>query len=69
MSSPLSRLWVERLAWIFLYGGLLLLVLGVFVTREAIVTGRALEIAGSLAAAAGVALIWIRSRMNQGDTQ
>ena len=69
MNSPVSQVWVERLAWIFLYGGLLVLVLGVFVTREARVTGTALEIAGSLAAAAGVALIWIRSRMKQGDSR
>ena len=64
MSDTSSKTWVERLAWIFLYGGLLVLILGVFVAREATVLGSAIEITGSIAAAAGVLLIWIRSRMN-----
>lgn len=63
MSTTTSKTWVDRSAWVLLYGGLLVLILGVFVAREASVTGCALEIAGSIAAAAGVLLIWIRSRM------
>jgi hypothetical protein len=63
MSKIASR--VETLVWVLLYGGLLAAVLGVFVVREdgGAAIGHALWIVGGLAAAGGVVLIVLRSRM------
>ena len=55
---------IEVLVWVLLYGGLLAVVLGVFVAREdgGSGVGRVLWLVGGLAAAAGVVLIVLRSR-------
>jgi len=57
---------VEVWVWVLLYGGLLAAVLGVFVAREegGAAIGIALWLVGGIAAAAGVALIVLRSRMD-----
>lgn len=54
---------VEALVWVLIYGGLLLLVLGLFVARSDAGLGWVLGSAGAVLAAAGVALIVVRSRM------
>ena len=54
---------VEALVWVLIYGGLLLLVLGLFVARRDAGLGWVLGSAGAVRAAAGVALIVVRSRM------
>jgi hypothetical protein len=54
---------VETLAWVLIYGGLLVLVLGLSWQRADDAWGWSLVLAGGAAAAAGVALIWARSRM------
>jgi hypothetical protein len=54
---------VEKLVWVLVYGGLLVLSLGVFVTRRTDVLGAVLTVLGAVAALAGVALVWVRSRM------
>lgn len=66
MSNERSKNRVENGAWTCLYGGLMAVVLGFVFQRE----GEALQtlacsfqIAGGLVAAAGVGLIWLRSRM------
>ncbi len=53
---------LERLAWVLLYSGLLILSLGLFVKRGNEVFGWVLIVAGTLDAAAGAFLIWLRSR-------
>jgi hypothetical protein len=54
---------METLAWVLIYSGLLLLCLGLFLQRDGgMVLGWALVVAGALDAAAGVVLIWWRSR-------
>jgi hypothetical protein len=58
---PASKL--ETLTWVLIYGGLLLLCLGLFVQREMAAAGWTLVVVGALAAAAGAVLIWVRSRM------
>ena len=64
MASERSKLWVERLVWILLYGGLFALSLGIFVLREGeafwgwILIGK-----GAIVATVGAVLIWVRSRM------
>ena len=63
MASPRLIAWVERLAWICLYGGLIALALG-SVTRElAYTTGTLLMAGGALAAVGGALLIVLRSRL------
>jgi len=55
----------ETLAWVLLYGGLLLAVLGLAVQRLDDALGWSMAVLGALAAAAGVVLIWLRSRMDR----
>ena len=54
---------VEALVWILVYGGLLLLCLGLFVARADGTLGWLLVLAGGGIATAGVVLVYIRSRM------
>ena len=54
---------VEALAWVLIYSGLLLAVLGLFVQRSDAALGWPMAVVGALDAAAGVLLVWWRSRM------
>jgi hypothetical protein len=54
---------VEVLVWVLIYGGLLLLCLGLFVQRADGPLGWMLVITGAALAAAGAMLIVLRSRM------
>jgi hypothetical protein len=54
---------VERLIWVLIYGGLLVLVLGLFVQERVFGFGFSLIVIGGVAAAVGAALIVVRSRM------
>ncbi len=54
---------VEALVWVLVYGGLLLLCLGLFVQRADGPLGWALTLAGGAIAAAGAVLVYVRSRM------
>ena len=54
---------IEALVWVLVYGGLLLLCLGLFVQRADGPLGWLLVITGAALAAAGVVLIYLRSRM------
>jgi len=54
---------VEALVWVLVYGGLLLLCLGLFVLRTGGQLGWPLVLAGGATAVAGAVLIYIRSRM------
>jgi hypothetical protein len=53
---------LDQLIWVLIYGGLLLVSLGLFVWRRAAPSGWALVALGSLLAAAGALLVWVRSR-------
>ncbi len=63
MASELNKLRVERLVWILVYGGLLALVLGMFVQRYDRPLADILQIGGTIVACTGALLIWVRSRM------
>lgn len=63
MATEINKLRVERGAWIMIYGGLLALVLGMFLERQDRTLGDSFQIGGTGVAAAGAALIWIRSLM------
>ena len=54
---------VEKLTWVLIYGGLLVLSLGLFLLRSGADMGSALLLAGAAAAVVGVALVVVRSRM------
>lgn len=58
---------LETLAWVLIYSGLLMVCLGWFVQRTHDPIGWTLIVAGGLDAAAGVVLIWWRSRMPNPD--
>jgi hypothetical protein len=64
MANETDKLRVERWAWILIYGGLLALVLGMFLERQDRTLGDIFQIGGTVVAALGALLIWIRSRMN-----
>ena len=63
MASPKTLLWIERLVWILIYGGLLALVLGIATVGADAHTGWSLVVLGSCVAGAGAILIWVRSRL------
>ena len=52
------------LTWILIYGGLLTLLLGLWVESGDDNTSEMMMVGGAIAAAAGVVLIYVRSRMN-----
>lgn len=53
---------LETWAWVLLYGGLFGVVLGLFVQPADVPLGAGLMVAGGIAAAGGVWMIWWRSR-------
>ncbi|WP_083748478.1 hypothetical protein [Pelomonas sp. KK5] len=67
--SPKTIVWIERFVWILIYGGLLTVIVGLFITRQdAPVLGSVLMVKGGIAAGAGVFLIWLRSRLKPKDS-
>ena len=54
---------IEKWAWLLIYGGLLVLSLGLFLLRSSAGMGWALVLAGTAAAVTGAALVVARSRM------
>lgn len=54
---------IETLIWVLIYGGLVSLSLGWFVTPQQGPWGELMIVGGFIAAAAGVVLIVVRSRM------
>jgi hypothetical protein len=65
MASKKTLLWVQRLVWIYIYGGLLSIVLGVFVARTDMVLARSMQGIGAVFVLIGVALIYVRSRLKE----
>jgi hypothetical protein len=54
---------IETLVWVLIYGGLLVLSLGVFVSRGSVPLGATLATGGVVAVAAGIVLIVVRARI------
>ncbi len=65
MASPRSLVWIERLIWMLIFGGLLVMVLGIAGTHQNASSADVLVTLGAMAAAVGVVLIWVRSRMKE----
>jgi len=57
---------IEALIWVLIYGGLIVLCVGLAVADSLPATGTTLSVGGGVVAAVGVALIYVRSRM-KGD--
>jgi hypothetical protein len=53
---------LEKLVWVFIYGGILVMITGVFIRRADTGFGAWTIGGGALLAAVGVFLIWLRSR-------
>jgi hypothetical protein len=56
---------IEQWTWVLIYGGLLALSLGWFARPNDGPLGELLLTGGAIAAAAGVVLIWVRSRLKE----
>jgi hypothetical protein len=56
--------WVERLAWILIYVGLFMVVVGLATLERHFVAGWSMMAVGSVLTIAGVVLIWVRSRLH-----
>jgi lipid-A-disaccharide synthase-like uncharacterized protein len=57
-----SNALIDKAVWVAIYGGLLLLSLGLFVRRQDPAFGSTLLVGGGMLAAIGVLLLWLRSR-------
>jgi hypothetical protein len=60
---------LEILIWVMIYGGLLLLVAGLAVSRNEIEIGSVMIVLGIVIAALGFAGIYLRSRMNDASNK
>ena len=56
---------LETIIWVLIYGGLLTVVVGFFMSRREEGSGFAMVIAGAIVAAMGVVLIYVRSRLHE----
>ena len=65
MPSAKAVVWVERLIWILVYVGLFALVLGVATLSRSATAAWSLITMGSVLAAGGVVLLWVRSRLDE----
>lgn len=64
--STMKPATVEKLTWVLIFGGLLVLSLSWFIDDAQVVLAAALAIGGALATMLGVLLVFVRSRMGPG---
>ncbi len=67
MVLKISTARVAALTWVLIFGGMLMLALGLVVGRSEPGLGWAIAAASIVAIVAGVMLIWVRSRMESED--
>jgi uncharacterized membrane protein HdeD (DUF308 family) len=56
---------MERLSWVMIYGGLLAVVLGIFMDQQGAQDASLFYQLGGLVVAGGVVLIYLRSRLRE----
>jgi hypothetical protein len=61
--TPQSLARLDKLIWALIFGGMFVLALGIASHDETVIGGWSLSVLGSLAAFAGVVLIYVRSRI------
>ena len=65
LNSAKVLLWVDRLIWSLIYGGLFSVVIGLAtLSRDEVLAWSLMAVGGSLAAI-GVVLVWFRSRLRE----
>jgi uncharacterized membrane protein HdeD (DUF308 family) len=64
-TTNLRLLRMERIIWTLIYGGLLAMVLGYFMENTQNADATAVYAIGILAAAMGVVMVYVRSRMRE----
>ena len=65
MASAKTLVRIERLIWILIYGGLFVLILGLVILPVEPAAAWSMIVLGGCVAAAGMVLIWVRSRLDQ----
>ena len=65
MATPRALARLDALIWTLIFGGLFLLVLGIASHDETAIGGWSLSVLGTIATAAGVVLIYVRSRLQE----
>ena len=65
MATERTIMWIERLVWTFVYGGLFTLVIGLATRAQDVALGWSLIVVGALIAGAGAVLIYVRSRLDR----
>ncbi len=69
MTPELKRKRIGQLIWVYIYGGLLAMVLGIATARTNGALGWWIGVPGAVVAAVGVLLIYVRSRMSNDGGQ
>lgn len=65
MVSKTTLIRLQWLVWIAIYGGLLVISVASFLGQDESTTAMAMYVAGGMLVAAGIVLIYIRSRLRQ----
>ena len=65
MASARALARLDALVWTLIFGGLFMVILGIASHDEAAIAGWSLSVLGGIAAAAGVVLIFVRSRLQE----
>ena len=65
MATPRALARLDTLIWTLIFGGLFTLVLGIASHDETAIGGWSLSVLGTIATAAGVVLIYVRSRLDE----
>ena len=66
MTSPKALARLDAMTWTLIYGGLFAIVLGIVTGSVHLVAGWSLGVLGALAVVAGIVLIVVRSRLQEG---
>lgn len=64
MTTERTIVWIERLIWTCIYGGLFTVVIGLATRAQDGTLGWSLIVVGALIAAIGAVLVYVRSRLD-----